>query len=383
MGRSTAIGLLAAVVLVVAGGVWWIAGSAAPPDPGPGLTAAPLTPRSAEAAPGFKGAVDAAGPAAHTLQPASLVAAAVEGGPAGLAAPAAPSLAPSAPPVSIIGRVLDDSGRSVEGARVSFAANRLMGGLVLGAAAQAGSTPPPDPETVTGRDGRFRLDVEWQQAGDAAESMPELLRLDRMQLAVRHEAFATLVTELVHPGGEQLDLGDLYVRPGCWIAGRIVDPQGRPLAEATVSATERRAPSGGMRAAGRSARPSLFGASLAESLGAVKTGADGRFRLTGLAAGEADVSARLAGRRVGHAAVSELVERGGRDVGDIVLEPGSSIAGRVLDERGRPIEGARLSVSSMARLVASRIDDLPRQQLGQPCGGRAGVVAVGVHVLAQ
>jgi hypothetical protein len=126
----------------------------------------------------------------------------------------------------------------------------------------------------------------------------------------------------------------------------------------------------------------MLGGGLAPSLDEVETGVDGRFTVRGLSAGKGSVTVQKAGLRVAVKRDVELRPLQGADVGDVLLERGTSIAGVVLNERGEPLPGADVSVSSMARLVLNRIEDLPREQIGQEFGQRATTDADGHFELA-
>lgn len=126
----------------------------------------------------------------------------------------------------------------------------------------------------------------------------------------------------------QVDLGDVVLEPTLALRGRVRDATGRPVADATVSVP---APS----------RPRPLEA---------RTGADGAFVLAGLPAQPALLQVRARGfapaRR--HAMPGEAPV-------EVVLEAEARISGLVVDEAGRPVDGA-----TAAATAAEEGDPAPR-----------------------
>ncbi len=121
------------------------------------------------------------------------------------------------------------------------------------------------------------------------------------------------------PDGGAASGGDSEVEPATtpFVEGTVVDPQGRPVAGARVGIWRGEA----------------------ETL----SGADGRFRLAWTEPAGAPWALRARGRGFAEVRVGG-VSRGDRAV-RIVLEPGVSISGRVLDPEGRPARGIRVGDS--------------------------------------
>jgi protocatechuate 3,4-dioxygenase beta subunit len=117
------------------------------------------------------------------------------------------------------------------------------------------------------------------------------------------------------------------------ITGRVVDLEGRPIERAKV-----------------------WGMPYLHTLGATRTGADGRFRLEPLKADKpvavwADAAGFARQRREG------LHVFAGRDhdIGTITMLPGTCIRGRAVDAGGRPVAGARVKVEDYRFILGHTI----------------------------
>jgi len=124
------------------------------------------------------------------------------------------------------GRIVDEAGRPVDGARVALAFHIQEGN-------GSGGVFPDDKEheATTNRDGQFRIDA--------------IARLDvtgkptRLSLVARKEGFANLETPVFsfQPGkGDSPHVLDpIRVAPGVSLSGRLVDLEGRPAEGAWVT----------------------------------------------------------------------------------------------------------------------------------------------------
>jgi len=187
-------------------------------------------------------------------------------------------------------------------------------------------------------------------------------------LTARGEGWAPLTVRGVtvvdggdSPGGEgPVDLGTLTLVRGVRIEGRVIDPEGLPLAGARVEPrVDRR----------RRLAPAVTGVE------PVATDASGRFSIADLVAGAVrDLTFRADGylprtMRAVRAPTEPLLE--------VVLRPAASVRGRVMDGDGRPIEAAKVSID--------RSDDLPGVAQAEAAGpgGSANAVtdAEGRYVL--
>jgi protocatechuate 3,4-dioxygenase beta subunit len=121
------------------------------------------------------------------------------------------------------GRAVDESGRPLAGIRVRLWSQRIEP-KTLGKLEGARLLFVPElMQQLTGDDGRFTLRGLWQ--GDAEV---ELKAPDRVRQQL----------ELQPRSGETLDLGDVAVPQGAFVAGRVLDADGAPIAGAKVSVAD-------------------------------------------------------------------------------------------------------------------------------------------------
>ncbi len=139
--------------------------------------------------------------------------------------------------------------------------------------------------------------------------------------------------------GETTDLGDILVGLNVVVRGRVIDPSGRPVPGSTVSVFT---PHDGLLAEGFMASMSKQVSSFPPALEAQTTDGDGWFALQSLGAGTYRVVARHGGyatRFEDDVVVSE--DRPARDL-TIVLGDGATMKGKVMDDGGKPVAGARV-----------------------------------------
>ncbi len=292
---------------------------------------------------------------------------------AGGAAQTAVARLVDAPQVTLRGRVLDELGAPVAGAEVTFLGQAMS---LLQGPGSRGRPPEADrPSSRTDQSGRFELEAPVPDQEQLDDGFGLLRR--EPTLVVVHDAFATKVHACgrLEPG--EADLGDLFVEGGAWISGRAVDPDGRPLADVIVTGFNTLHHEPGAD----DLMPMLFG-SIAESFTRMTTGDDGRFVVRGLRPGSAGVRARKDGHRPGVAGKLELTAHAGTQVGDVTLELGETIAGYVLDDKGNPVEGAVVRVSSMTHIVINNMEDMPHDNIGHDLSLRAETDALGAFELA-
>jgi protocatechuate 3,4-dioxygenase beta subunit len=215
------------------------------------------------------------------------------------------------PGSGIYGRLLDEGGKPVPGALVTL---EMPNGIWTSSSAQES-----DPE------GRFAfLGVE-----------PGAYRV-----FARHEEFAPEVRDLDLSKESDAEI-EMVLTAGVAIQGRLVDGNGEPVA----GKVSLRALGGGNVSVGMRSRYRI------------ETDEEGSFSLGPVPAGDHMllVEAR------GYASTNVEAPVSGRskveDLGDIVLETGLSISGRVLDEGGGPIGTAVLTASQPGRGMMSATGD--------------------------
>jgi hypothetical protein len=180
------------------------------------------------------------------------------------------------------------------------------------------------------------------QASDADGRFAFLgLEPGRYRLFARGEGFAPAVDE-VELGKESDAEIELVLTRGVTLFGRLIDENDNPAA-GKVS----------LRALDGSAAGPLF-----QSRFAAETDAEGSFSLGPVPSGEHTllVEARGYGSRNIDVSVSGRAPQ--QDLGDIVLETGLTISGRVVDESGTPVVSASVSSSQPARGMMSASGEL-------------------------
>lgn len=166
------------------------------------------------------------------------------------------------------------------------------------------------------------------------------------------------VVQRVPGPGELVDLGDIRLKDGAIITGQVLGEDGKPLAGALVRATDlpgqvlsfvpldRFDPEGAVIVAAGGTKLVAEMPSWAKTrfeqlpIAATRSASDGRFRLTGIDAGDnvlivtAPAHSSFINPRLKLKAGEE------RDVGEIGLKLGEEVYGKVVDEQNRPVAGA-------------------------------------------
>ena len=205
-----------------------------------------------------------------------------------------------APGAGVVGRVRDVRDRPLAGAVVDV--ESVMSGV--------GFQPAGRPEET---DTQGRFEVFGLAQGE-------------YRLTVRHRDLAPVITTITLLRGA-VEQADLVLRPGVEVAGRLVDPEERPV-RGSVALAE----------VDGQAAPSTV-AEVSRSL----AGDDGRFRMAQVPVGRhvlAVVAPGFTPQRVDVTVGTSPV-----DMGDVRLEAGLAIQGRVVDAGGTPVSEAELKAS--------------------------------------
>ncbi|MES1245768.1 MAG: carboxypeptidase-like regulatory domain-containing protein [Acidobacteriota bacterium] len=194
------------------------------------------------------------------------------------------------------GRVEDEGGHSLAGARVELARSQADELRPDGSAVDEDLY-----QAETGEDGRFEIPGLPEGWFDLEASRPGLLPTALQGLEV---------------SGAQTDLGTVTLRQGASLTGRIVGPDQEPLAGATVRL-----------ASGES----------------VASGPDGRFEIADLDPGK---KLELEACRPGRVTVAYESETLPAEPVEILLLPAARLTGRVVGPDGAPAAGASVATSS-------------------------------------
>ena len=219
--------------------------------------------------------------------------------------------------VALVGRVSDEKGLPIAGARgaLSTGTESRMG-MMMRAMARDGENRSA---FVSGLDGTFKA--------------TRLAPGTNQKLTVTHPEFERRVIPGVDlPAGALKPAAlDVVLSPGYMLSGVVKDKEGRPI-EAALVALNRSVTMQG----GRSGNMMSF--STTESVRPqTETDFEGKFGFKGLSAGDYDVAISKTGFT---RSTSNAVKAGdGATPMEVVLNPGASIAGRVVQPNGQPVTG--------------------------------------------
>ncbi len=222
------------------------------------------------------------------------------------------------PAARVAGRVLGPGGQPLSGVAIEAIAETAL------ATRPFSPAEPVSDRAASGRDGAFEL------VGLRAAS--------RYELRARKAGYlpAVLLATTALPRGRAPAV-EMRLDPAKAAVGRIVDLDERSLEGALVALRPSRRE--GRRAAETQAEAPLA----ADDPAATRSDRQGRFRVAQCPAAEVDLEVRLDGyapaRRVGFRVGPGKAPL---DLGTIALRPGVKLAGRVVNDQGRPVGGAEV-----------------------------------------
>jgi hypothetical protein len=242
--------------------------------------------------------------------------------------------------IFVEGKVIDDTGRAVVDATVDVATM------------PAGDLPV---SRQSGRDGRFRI-------GPVAPG--------KYQILARHEGHVPISAPEPQLGARTVESFELRLARTARVSGRVVDDKGKPMAAVQVFAMslvgghdEWVVIPGALPLATEAAE--LPVGQLARPGGARSgaTGGNGCFTIDGIAPGRARIEILHPGKLPMRHEPVFLVPGEARDVGDLTISAGATLAGRVVNEQGQGIEGALVEAK-----LAGRIPRPPLRVTSDPKG---------------
>ncbi len=230
------------------------------------------------------------------------------------------------PAVTLVGRVSDEKGRPIAGARGSLSSGTesrmgLMLRMMARDAAESSSF-------TSGPDGAFRA--------------TRLAPGSNQKLTVAHPDYERRVIpglDLAAGAPKPLSV-EVVLSPGLVLTGLVKDKEARPVAEAIVNLNRSVQMTGGRGG-------NVISFATVESIRPqTETDFEGRFEFKGLSAGEYDVTVSRPGFT---RSVSNGVKAGdGTTPLEITLNPGASIAGRLVQANGQPVTGYSVGARASA-----------------------------------
>lgn len=239
--------------------------------------------------------------------------------------------------LTVRGRVVDVDGRPIAGARVEYDIPAASLSKLYKAAFSSPNRHLEDlfPSTETLNDGSFRV-IAWELATwdghRLSESRSTSLR-NRSKVLLTHRDFVPIRLPVPMDGWD-VSMGDIVLQPGASVTGRLVDEDGHPLEGIFISK-----------------QPWVPGDEDSEAvvqarLAAYRKGPskeDGRFQVSSLTAGHFQIAFTGPGR-LRRLVEFDLAEAQALNLGDIAMQRGAVLAGRVVDETGLPQSGLTVSL---------------------------------------
>jgi protocatechuate 3,4-dioxygenase beta subunit len=243
---------------------------------------------------------------------------------------------------TISGRVVDESGAPIAGAR---------GRLSIGGEGEL---------VAFLRQERRGADRSGFRSGaDGSFKATRLAPGDNQRLNVTHPEYeAKTVPGISLAAGATRSGVVVVLQRGLSLAGVVKDQDGKPVPGAEVNLNQERTFQAGR--GGIQARFSVGGGP--ESRPRATSGPDGRFEFRGLSAGDYGVSARKAG--YSDAVAAQVKVAYGVEPVELVLEPGAAISGMVVDPSGQPAEGYFVQVRTRGETMGGPPRGGPREPTG-------------------
>ena len=250
------------------------------------------------------------------------------------------------PGASMAGRVTDENGQPVAGAQGLLARGGESG---LAAFVRQLRNTGGSPVFRTAPDGSFRAS--------------RLLPGENQRLTVGHPEFAaTTISGVNLLAGQTAGNIGVVLRRGAAITGIVRDKDGNPVEEAEAEALSTFGFRG--RRAGAVAQLNFVGGpGGARGRPSARTGADGRFEIRGLTAGDYALTVRKPGYASERVDPLKVPEEGSPEPVTLTLGPGAVIAGVVRQRGGSPAEGWTVVASEAGTSALG-----PRLRGGEPTG---------------
>jgi RNA polymerase sigma-70 factor (ECF subfamily) len=240
------------------------------------------------------------------------------------------------------GRVVDAAGAPVARAAVQAFASAAWNDLVVAAARRLRSEPDESKhlDLVMAALGSLTATAPLQSTDAEGRFAFEGIAAGPYRLAASHPEHPTDAGTVADAGADASTAVEIRLPPGQRIAGSVVDAAGHPVAGAEVEA--RLSPLARLR--GRDRLSWLLergdGAFLEACSRAARSAADGSFSTQALAPGAYDVAAVKDGYLEG--ALWELPS--GSEGVVLRLDAGAAVSGRVVDDAGAAVPGARVRI---------------------------------------
>jgi protocatechuate 3,4-dioxygenase beta subunit len=224
--------------------------------------------------------------------------------------------------VTLLGRVSDEKGRPIAGARGALSpGSESRMGAIMARLAQGGAAASP--AFISGADGTFK----------ATRLAPGL----NQKLTVAHAEFERRVVpglDLIAEAPRPLTV-DVVLSPGFVLSGVVKDKDGRTIENASVALNRSVQMTGGRGG-------NVVSFNTIESVRPqTETDYEGKFGFKGLSAGDYDVTVSRPGYTI---TLLNAVKAGdGTSPLDVVLNPGAAISGRLVQSTGNPVTGYQVA----------------------------------------